>query len=135
MPATVQSLDALLENSAATDSFKAAVREVAASGRPAELFQFGRGVPPIKAVRAVSKLLEVEPGLVIENVTVDGVSGCSDFEGTLSVNGGEARFEFRWCCAWRAEQEGWRDHWGSPDQIRAAREFGYQCFERFNRVK
>ncbi len=135
MPATVHGLDSLIENSSATAVFKAAVREVESTGRAIPAFQFGRSVPPLKAIRAISKLLEQEPGLVIDNVTIEGSSGCSDFEGTISVNDGEAKFDFRWCCAWRAEQEGWRDHWGSPDQIRAAREFGYQCFERFNRIK
>ncbi len=134
MPATVQALDALLAQSAASEEFKDAVREVHSTGRPAVAFQFGRSVPAVKAVRAITKLLEEEPALKIENATVEGSSGCSDFEGTIAVNGGDVKFDFRWCCAWRAEQEGLRDHWGHPDQIRAVREFGYQCFERFKRI-
>jgi hypothetical protein len=43
----------------------------------------------------------------------------------------ELRFAFTWCCAWRAEQEGWRDCFGFWDQARAAREFGYRCFSRW----
>jgi hypothetical protein len=50
------------------------------------------------------------------------------------VNGGELKYDFAWDCSWRARQEGWFDFWGAPDQIRAAGEFGYQCFERFERV-
>lgn len=135
MPATVQPLDVLLDNSSATEEFKSAVHEVASSGRPVSALQFSRAVPPVKAIRAISKLLEEEPGLAIENATVEGSSGCSDFEGVIKVNGGQATFEFRWDCAWRAQQEGWFDHWGGPDQIRAAREYGYQCFERWRRVQ
>ena len=32
---------------------------------------------------------------------------------------------------WRAEQQGWVDAFGFPDQIRAADEFGWNCFHRW----
>lgn len=134
MSATVQELDTLLKDSAATEEFKKAVRDLQ-SGRTSPLIQHNRMVPPVKALRAITKLLEEEISEEIQNVKVEGRSGCSDFEGTLSVNDGEREYRFLWDCAWRAEQEGFRDHWGSPDQIRAARSFGYQCFARFERTK
>lgn len=134
MPATVQELDILLKESAATDEFKKAVRDLQ-GGRQNPLIQFNRSVPPVKALRAISKLLEEEITEEIQDVRIEGRSGCSDFEGTLVVNSGAREYSFLWDCAWRAEQEGFRDHWGSPDQIRAARTFGYQCFARFERTK
>ena len=64
---------------------------------------------------------------------VDARSGCSDFVGTAVVEGGgESRvIRFAWDCRWRAEQEGWVDAFGFPDQIRAADEFGWNCFHRW----
>ena len=38
------------------------------------------------------------------------------------------RVRFHWDCKWRALQEGWTDYFGFPDQVRAAREFGHDCF-------
>ena len=35
---------------------------------------------------------------------------------------------FHWDCKWRAQQQGWVDYFGFPDQTRAAREFGFDCF-------
>ena len=43
-------------------------------------------------------------------------------------------YEFVWDCRWRAEQEGWTDCFGFPDQIRAAREYDWRCFERWEPV-
>jgi hypothetical protein len=134
MPLVVQDLKSVLENSEATARFKEAVQDLQ-SGRSNPAIQFNRATPPVKALRAITKLLEDSPNLAIDTLTIQGRSGCSDFEGTIQVNGGEAEFQFVWDCAWRAEQEGYRDHWGSPDQIRAAREFGYQCFQKFERTK
>lgn len=127
-------LDSLLAQSAATREFREAVTAFAA-GKDSPLVRHKAGAPPVKVLRVISKLLEAEPQLAVREVEVDGVSGCSSFVGVLRVNGGEAAFRFRWDCAWRAEQEGWFDAWGSPDQIRAARTFGYQCFETFERAK
>ena len=86
--------------------------------------------PAIKAARVLTQLISEQPDLAIEHVELEARSGCSDFRGTLTVTaGGERRcFDFVWDCRWRAEEEGWQDHWGEPDQIRAAREFGWRCF-------
>ena len=89
-----------------------------------------RMVPRVKVVRLLAQLLAVEPGLEIERVRVDGRSGCADFSGTVTVTTptDECAFDFVWDCRWRAEQEGWVDGFGFPDQIRAAHEFGWRCF-------
>lgn len=134
MTTTIQDLETLLNASAATDDFKKAVAELKA-GKTSDKIAYNPGVPAVKALRAISKLLENEPELAIDSVNVQATSGCSDFIGTLDVNGGQERFTFVWDCAWRAKEQGYKDHFGYPDQIRAAREFGYQCFEKFERVK
>lgn len=133
MTATVHNLDDLLGASAATDEFKSAVKQLESGGRPEKIL-FNAGCPPVKVLRTITKLLEAEPTLAVDSVLIDAMSGCSDFTGTLTVNGGEARFSFTWDCAWRAKQAQYVDGFGLPDQIRAAREFGYQCFEKFDRT-
>ena len=133
MALTVHHLDELLNESAATEQFKEAVRDLQ-GGKSGVAISYNRGVPPVKAMRAVMKLLETEPGMAINHVEINATSGCSDFVGTMNVNGGEARYDFVWDCSWRAKQENYTDHFGYPDQIRAAREFQYQCFQKFNRV-
>jgi hypothetical protein len=51
------------------------------------------------------------------------------------VAAGQAlKFDFVWDCQWRAVQQGWTDHFGLPDQIRAAREFGWRCFQHWQPV-
>jgi hypothetical protein len=134
MQAVVHSLDELLETSSASDEFKHAVREIA-SGQRAPLIQTAPGTPMIKVFRTVCKLLDEAPDINIRTVNVSGRSGCSDFEGTISINGGETAYAFRWDCHWRASQEKMIDVWGMPDQAKAARQFGYQCFQHFDRVK
>lgn len=134
MTTTVQDLETLLNASAATDDFKNAVEQLQA-GKSPDKIAYNPGVPAVKAIRAISKLLEVEPGLAIDSVNIQATSGCSDFIGTIDVNGGQERFNFVWDCAWRAKEQDYKDHFGYPDQIRASREFGYQCFEKFERVK
>ena len=80
------------------------------------------------------KLLEDHPDLPLERVDVEGESGCSDFVGKVHASPGDLTFEFDWNCQWRAEECGWTDAFGDPDQIRAAQTFGYQCFRRLERV-
>lgn len=89
--------------------------------------------PRVKVLRVIHHLLDTHPELAIERVQVDGRSGCSDFTGTVHVEGdSESRtFEFAWDCRWKAEQEGWTDCFGFPDQIRAAEVFGWRCFARW----
>ncbi len=133
MTTAIQELEDLLNESAASDGFKEEVRQLK-QGKKTELIAWNPGAPPVKVLRAISKLLEAEPGLIIESVNIQASSGCSDFVGTLDVNGGEVRFSFVWDCSWRAKQEKFTDTFGYPDQIRASREFGYQCFKKFERV-
>lgn len=133
MSNAINDLSALLVASAATEEFKQAVGDLQ-TGRSSAKIAYNPGVPPVKALRAITKLLELEPGLAVDSVNIQATSGCSDFVGTLDVNGGEVRFSFVWDCAWRAKAQGYTDHFGYPDQIRAAREFGYQCFKQFDRV-
>lgn len=133
MTTTVQELEDILNGSAASDAFKDAVQELKQGKRPA-LIMFNPGAPPVKVLRAISKLLEAEPALAVESVNIQASSGCSDFVGTLDVNGGETKFDFTWDCSWRAKQEKFTDGFGYPDQIRASRQFGYQCFKKFERV-
>lgn len=92
--------------------------------------------PRVKIERVLTQLFAAHPDLEIQKVRVRGRSGCSDFVGSLVAvtPGAEHRFEFTWCCAWRAEQEGWRDCFGFWDQARAAREFGWRCFSRWEMV-
>jgi hypothetical protein len=131
MAVEVQELQDLLASSKATDEFKEAVRDLQRGRRPARI-SFSSGSPPVKVMRAITKLLEEEPDLPIASVSLEGRSGCSDFRGSMTVND-DIRYEFIWDCRWRAEQEGWRDAWGYPDQMKAAHRFGYQCFREFRR--
>jgi hypothetical protein len=133
MTTAVQQLEDILSASAASDEFKDAVLQLK-KGVSSPLVQYNPGVPAVKAIRGITKLLEAEPALAVESLKIQGSSGCSDFTGTIEVNGGEAKFEFVWDCAWRAKEAKLTDHFGFPDQIRAAREFGYQCFQIFRRI-
>ena len=133
MPATVQKLDDILAASSATEEFKEAVRKLE-RGQASPLIVRNPGSPVVKVLRLISKLLEAEPALEVKAVNVQGSSGCSDFVGSIAINDGEAKFDFVWDCSWRAKEENYTDHFGYPDQIRAAREFGYQCFQKFDRT-
>lgn len=122
----------ILTRSCATDRFKA---DVAAFARrdDAPSITLMRTVPRIKVIRLVSQLLHAHPEWAVDRLRIDARSGCSDFVGTVIVEGGgEARvIEFAWDCRWRAEQQGWVDAYGFPDQIRAADEFGWNCFHHW----
>jgi hypothetical protein len=122
----------LLARSSATEQFKADVIAFA-SRVDAPSITYTRTVPRIKLIRLVNQILHAHPEWAIERLHVDARSGCSDFVGTVIVEGaGESRVvEFAWDCRWRAEQEGWVDAFGFPDQIRAADEFGWDCFYRW----
>ncbi len=133
MQPVVPSIEELIEKSSSTPEFRAAVAQFIATGRPNERVRFKSHLPAVKILRVLSQLLETEPTLPIRSVDIDGFSGCSNFVGTLIVNDGELTFDFDWDCRWRAEQEGWSDAFGLPDQSRAARVFGYRCFRRFEK--
>jgi hypothetical protein len=123
-------LTELLDRSRATDEFKADVIALA-EHRPAPRVELARHAPRVKVLRVLAQLASAEPEFAVDFVRVDGLSGCSDFRGVLvarSADGVERTFEFLWDCQWRALQEGWTDYFGLPDQIRAARAFGWQCF-------
>ena len=128
-------LIAVLDRSLATEPFKQDVHAFLAH-QPAPRVGAARLAPRVKVARVLTHLLAAEPELPVERVVVDAVSGCSDFRGSLTVvAAGETRvFEFVWCCLWRADQEGWRDAFGFSDQIRAAREFDWRCFEQWRDV-
>lgn len=127
---TTQTLEDLLSRSQASETFKAAVKALEAD-RPQDRIQFNPGAPKVKVLRVIMKLIEARPEMTLESIDLQAVSGCSNFTGNAVVQPGDIEIDFNWDCAWRAKQEGWTDAFGDPDQIRAAREFGYQCFEKF----
>jgi hypothetical protein len=120
----------LLDRSAATVAFREAMTRFLRDGRSSERIAFGHGCPGIKVERAITKVLVEYPDLPIESIEVRGASGCEYFRGKLFVRTAveERRVAFHWDCKWRAEKEGWHDWFGFPDQGRAAREFGWDCF-------
>jgi hypothetical protein len=127
-------MESLLQSSSATSRFKADVASFL-SGQPSERVKVETYVPRVKVRRLLTQLLNAEPALEIEQVIIRGHSGCSDFVGSVMVHTTSCpqHFEFAWDCRWRAAQEGWVDYFGFPDQMRAAQEFDWQCFERWER--
>lgn len=126
----------ILEHSLASAAFRA---DLAAyeMRQPADRIRASAGCPRVKVLRAIAQLLHSEPGLTIERVEVTAVSGCGDFIGTLVATdsvGELHHFDFTWDCEWKARQLGYTDGFGFPDQIRAAQEFGWQCFSRWTRA-
>jgi hypothetical protein len=123
-------LEPLLAASVATDDFKDSVRQYSTQGK-APLVEATGFAPPLKVLRVVAQLLDVEPTLRLERVRVNGNAGCSDFRGSVEAHaeGVVRRWSFVWCCRWRASEAGWVDCFGFPDQTRAAREYGHRCFE------
>ena len=124
-------LEQILEESRAADTFKKAVRQYVANGHTDQIRVEGFA-PHVKVTRLLTHMLSAEGHLPIERISLRGRSGCSDFAGTVHVHtaSGTHVYEFVWDCRWRAEQEGWTDCFGFPDQIRAAREYDCRCFER-----
>ena len=123
-------LSQLLERSRASDGFRSSVVAFVSNSRPNEGVTFNAYSPPVKVERTITKLLEEHPELEIERVEIDGSSGCEFYRGELRVHtaDGVRNVRFHWDCKWRAVQEGWTDYFGFPDQARAAREFGHDCF-------
>ena len=126
----------LIATARASEEFKTDVARYA-DGLPADRIRTVRHAPRIKVLRLLAQLLHAEPDLEVERVDVDAWSGCSDFRGTITVTTPDAvsAFRFRWDCNWRAEQEGWFDDFQLPDQIRAAYEFGWRCFQHWEEEK
>lgn len=125
-------LTAYLTAAAADADFKRDMLAYLGGGATSRI-QLDGHAPRVKVERVLTQLLHAEPQLEVERVQLRARSGCSDFSGELLVMAGDTqrRFAFTWCCAWRAEQEGWRDCFGFWDQARAAREFGWDCFQRW----
>ncbi|MEX2571902.1 MAG: hypothetical protein WD737_11440 [Gemmatimonadota bacterium] len=119
-----------LGRSSAVPDFRAAIEQFLASGRPSERVAFGGRSPIIKVERTLTKLLEAYADLPIESVEIAGRSGCEFFRGEAVVRTADAerRIRFDWDCKWKAQALGWTDYFGFPDQTRAAREFGHDCF-------
>jgi len=124
----------LMEGSRATCDFKADVASYF-SGERCERVKVETYVPRVKVQRLLTQLLAVEPSLEIEQVVIRGMAGCSDFVGSVDVHtaSGAQVFDFVWCCRWRAEAEGLVDYFAFPDQLRAAHEFDWRCFRRWER--
>jgi len=120
----------LLDRSAATPAFREELGRFLRDGRSSGRVAYGYGCPPIKVQRTLHKLLVEYPHLPIESIEMNAASGCEYFRGQMTVRTAreERRVSFHWDCKWRAEQEGWRDWFGFPDQSRAAREFDWDCF-------
>jgi hypothetical protein len=123
----------MLERSSVTEPFREATVRFLREGRPNERVSFDRNCPPVKVERTLTRALEQYPELQIESIEVHGSSGCEYFSGLLHLHATTEvrRVSFHWDCKWRAEEQGWHDYFGFPDQIRAAREFGYDCFKEW----
>src|SRR5512146_255098 len=128
-------LERVLAASRAAETFKNAVRSYCETGNADHIRVEGMA-PRIKVRRLLTHMLAAEPHLPIERVALRGRSGCSDFVGTVHVHTatGTHTYAFVWDCRIRAEQEGWRDCFGFPDQIRAAEELDWRCFVRWEPI-
>lgn len=122
-------LEQLLAASRAADAFKNDVRSFYSNGDAGRIAAKG-GIPHVKIGRLLKHVLASAPELPIEQLSLRGYSGCSDFGGIVEIQtaSGAHTYEFHWDCRWRAQEEGWVDYFGFPDQIRAAREFDWRCF-------
>lgn len=125
-----------LEAAAAHPDFKRDVLEYLNGGVSQRITLEGHA-PRVKVARVLTQLLHAHPALPVERIRLHARSGCSDFSGQLTVVAGahEHKIDFVWCCAWKAEQEGWKDCFGFWDQMRAAREHGWQCFRTWETVQ
>lgn len=130
----LEELETLLARSRAHEQFKADVRQFYQRGIASRI-RVDSYIPAIKVQRLLKHMLATEPDLPIDGVAVSGASGCSDFVGTVEARAHSSThvFEFAWCCRWRAEQEGYTDYFGFPDQIRAAQEFDWRCFHTWRK--
>ncbi len=129
-------LEQILAGSMAAEPFKHAVRGYGMASS-AERIRVDGYAPAVKVRRLLTHILATEAHLPIEQVTVRARSGCSDFVGTVKLQTATDThvYSFIWDCRWRAEQEGWTDYFGFPDQIRAAREYDWRCFERWEAIE
>ncbi len=128
-------LNSYLEAAAAHPELKKDVLEFV-DGRETSRIALEGHAPRVKVERVLTQLFHTHPELPIERVSVRARAGCSDYVGEVVAHTGdeEHRFTFEWCCAWKAEEQGWKDYFGFWDQARAAREFGWRCFRRWERA-
>ncbi|MCC7053567.1 MAG: hypothetical protein IT355_09880 [Gemmatimonadaceae bacterium] len=133
---TFAELEPLLAASRATPAFRTDLAAFT-DRRTAPRITAGGGSPRVKVLRTIAQLLHAEPAIEVDSVHVDAISGCADFVGQVLVTdvaGGQHRFAFEWNCEWKARERGYTDWFGLPDQIRAAQEFGWQCFSKWTRA-
>jgi hypothetical protein len=125
-------LESMLARSRASAAFRSDVYAYLSSGFAPAIHVEGRA-PRVKVVRLIKHVLATLPEFELQRVSVHARSGCSDFIGTVRLESdSELRvFDFVWCCRWRAEEQGWEDAFGLPDQIRAAEEFDWRCFQHW----
>ena len=133
-------LEQLLARSRAAEPIKHLVRSLyqqVFDVSPLDRVALDRPVPRIKVRRLLTHVLAAHPELAVERVALSARSGCSDFVGVVQLHTPTSThaYEFVWDCRWRAAQEGWTDGFGFPDQIRAADEFDWRCFARWEPVK
>ena len=122
-----------LDAAAASPDLKREVLEFV-RGADAPRIELEGYTPRVKVERVLTQLFHAHPTLPVERVRLSGRSGCSDFRGevvAITPDNQEHRFAFTWCCSWKAEQEGWKDCFGFWDQTRAAREYDWRCFQRW----
>ena len=127
-------MDALLAASGATDEFKDSVRQYSTHGK-APLVEAAGYAPPIKVMRVLAQLLEVGADASTASAcasTATPGAPTSAGRSRRTPTGVVRQWRFVWCCRWRAVEQGWVDCFGFPDQMRAAREFGYRCFETWS---
>lgn len=119
-----------LARSAASTTFRTAVEHFVRTEQPNAHVAFEPHCPPVKVGRTLIRVLEAYPELEIERVAIDAESGCEFFTGRAVIRAAASSrvVSFEWNCRWKAEQMGWVDWFGLPDQGRAAREFGHDCF-------
>jgi len=128
-------VETLLANSSVTPEFRAALASFIQRPSPNHVIGYNAVSPPVKVLRVISKLLASNPEWEVERLHVEGHSGCSDYHGMLDVwtrgRSEPTRVQFTWDCKVKAEEMGWVDSFGMADQIRAARTFGWDCFQRW----
>lgn len=123
----------LLARSSADESFKAAINQFCSDKR-SDLIQYPAGSPRIKILRVLMKLLEEFPNEPITDVHIEAKSTCSTYAGYVEFGPNRSKVRFKWDCLWKAKQEGLVTWYGEPDQTKAAKTFGYQCFEEFQQI-
>lgn len=130
------SIAQLLQQSAASHEFKAAVRSLEAGDldHAGRRIKFGPGEKPKNLLYTILHILEEHPDLPIESAQIEVLPEMADFTGYLTVEPENVRFYFVWDPSWKAEQLGWTTPKGLPDSYRAARELGHQCFRYFARA-